>query len=151
MLAIWATTNDDQRPSKQLTSLAHDGTFVVERTPHRTMGIGQELVRMKVVLYCNSCGIPRCLWSKRDLTDDETVEVENVTDCLEYGCGGPVLPEGHPLYEVIQTAVSGVTADCRYGVETEYWKLVRAGTATKICAQCYDATEEWAEPPTPLV
>ena len=127
-------TTDEHRPSLQ-----KQGSRTVEAKKQRCCRALFTAQRVRQVVKCGECAKPRCIYSQTTLPTADMALLTSALSDVEYSCGSPFLPDGHPLRgEVFVRMV----LRCMDTVELAYYlcKLNLPG----VC--CYCANDDASKP-----
>jgi hypothetical protein len=100
--------------------------------------------RIRDFIWCKSCKKPRCIFSKNALTEKEQEDLEISFEQYDYTCGSKLLPETHPLYNIVFVKVN---LTCESQIEQLYYTSKVAHK--DICIFCGE--DDLAEKPENLV
>ena len=100
-------TSEEHRPSLQ-TKATHDAAVLEQQGCPNSFLTAQ---RVLGTVECKECLKPRCFYACTALSDGERAELQRAREELEYSCGSPLLPAGHPLREKVFIRVGIRCAD----------------------------------------
>ncbi|CAG8791451.1 20834_t:CDS:1, partial [Gigaspora rosea] len=81
---------------------------------------------------CTACGKWRCLYSQYLLSEEEELQWQTALQNNLYTCGGPILAEDHPLYNILFVREH---ISCNSPIETNYYACEN-GDKTQLCYWC---------------